>query len=66
MLVSLDAKIYKTKANSNAICYIFCMNGDPFVLAIKYGKVVQMSHFTRKIPLFKSRFLRVLAERIVR
>ena len=42
------------------------MNGDPFVLAIKYGKVVQMSHFTHKIPPFRSKLLRVLAERILR
>ena len=42
------------------------MNGDPFVLAIKYGKDVQMSHFTCKIPPFRSKLLCVLAERILR
>ena len=39
---------------------------DPFVFAIKYAKVVQMTHFTRKVLPFRSKLLRGLAERIVR
>ena len=48
-----DVKVYKTKTDSNAIYYTFCINEDPFVLAKNIVKLSKCGILHVNFPLLE-------------